>query len=1045
MRTYFANGLDKLHIPWAVEGLPMLLHFSLFLFFGGLVIYLFNLDQEVFTCVVLWIGLFTMVYGLITLLPLMRQDSPYNTPLSTPAWFLFANMKYIGSVVLTVAISSVATVAIVIFYIAAGAAAIFLFATGAALAIALIAYIVAVIAVGVSFMAAVIIAYFSVVVIFQTIAEIVCKIIIGYPLFVTYKILSFVISVIFAFILHVTFKARTFIMTHYCYCFRNGSTATALPPPTPARISTPASRPPSPASRPPPPQLPVPTPLCSSPQFPPTHPSPPTPSSAHAPTPVFSQKWWTQIWLEWMGPDWSWRDQWLSKICTFIWLGLSNLFVSWSNRSSKRSQTSQTSQRSKMWPSILKAASKKCSRILETASCILSSMLSSLHWARNKLDELTQSWFHDLRFRDRGLELEGLKKKAEESAREKSSDIDRQILDWTMNCALGDDDTLEKFVEAIPGFFDSKLVNILPLGDEFSTRFSDTFDGFLDRMLSYNSVSDVVKLRRLDISMKAMNLVREDKVSSILEKIFLERYQLPQTVEMGHTLAHWCTSNNQRAAQYARCIVTRFLLTVQKRDDRWVELAARISGLQRRDLLDSISHGGKNLLLSTLIDVSRRAIHTGNWKLLIWLVEILTRLDIRHTLPGLQHDFCSLWNEFVQTAGSLPPTNIPSTYSYVLYVIRHLYTDLHPIESQPALGRNPRAYPSCSVASHHPVPDSPVLSAQPDLSSDPSPTSGGNILLGQVKESDNIAGPPSTSLTTRPGEIEDIPQPPASSLPVIPAHTNSRAIDVSPPSVIAAAPQHIPPATTLSYPTEGTTQQDTLAAFGEPGIDGILSTASTPAPTPTPAPVPAPTTAIPNKSSTSCDAKTSTVSNPLHPTSSESVVDFSISATSPQASPSRFPPLRNAASLAAGNVTMPRLRARGFINAGNMCFVNAALQLLVHSPLLSNLFRELGDLKRQHKEKAGGPETDDRASSPLVDATVRLFEEFMLEEKEAPPTQQSPQQTAVRTPKEEEEAKTVPLAVDSFQPLYLYEAMMEKRQLKRLLVRSPYHLVLYCY
>ena len=684
-----------------------------------------------------------------------------------------------------------------------------------------------------------------------------------------------------------------------------------------------------------------------------------------------------------------------------------------------------------MWPLILKAASEKCSQILEIASCILSSMLSSLHWARNKLDELTQSWFHDLRFRDRGLELEGLKKKAEESAREKSSDIDRQILDWTMNCALGDDDTLEKFVEAIPGFFDSKLVNILPLGDEFSTRFSDTFDGFLDRTLSYNSVSDSVKLRRLDITMKAMNLVREDKVSSILEKFFFERYQLPQTVEMGHTLAYWCTSNNQRTAQYARCVVTKFLLTLQKRDDRWVELAARISGLPKRDLLDNIAHGGEDLLLAALIDVSRRVIHTRDWK----LMNTLTRIDIRQTLPRLQRDFCSLWNEFVQKGGSLP-----STYRGVLRAIHHLYIEVHPMESQPALEGSQRAYPSCSVASHRPVPNSPVLSTQPD----PSPrhfTSAGNILLGRVQESDNIAGSPSTSITSRPGEIADSPQSRAASLPVLPAHTNSRPIDVLPSSVIAAAPQNIPPATTLSHPSEGTMQQDVIAACGELDIDGILPIVSTPAPTPTPAPFPAPTPAILNKPSTG-DAKTSTVSNPLHPTLSEPAVDFSISATSP----SHFPSLRNIALLnrttlfrPTGNVTMPRRRARGLVNKGNMCFVNAALQLLVHSPPLSNLFRELGDLKRQHKEKAEGPETDDRASSPLVDATVRFFEEFIFEEA-APPSQQSPQQPeeAVRIPKEEEEeeAKTVPLAVNSFEPLYLYDAMKEKRQLKPFLVRS---------
>jgi hypothetical protein len=95
MRAFFADGVDKMHIPLAVEGLPMLLHLSLFLFFGGLVIFLFNIDHEVFVSVVWWIGLFSMMYGLITLLPLIRHDSPYNTPLSTPAWSLYASMLYV--------------------------------------------------------------------------------------------------------------------------------------------------------------------------------------------------------------------------------------------------------------------------------------------------------------------------------------------------------------------------------------------------------------------------------------------------------------------------------------------------------------------------------------------------------------------------------------------------------------------------------------------------------------------------------------------------------------------------------------------------------------------------------------------------------------------------------------------------------------------------------------------------------------------------------------------------------------------------------------
>jgi hypothetical protein len=33
MRAFFANGVEKMHIPWAVKGLPTVLHLSLFLFF----------------------------------------------------------------------------------------------------------------------------------------------------------------------------------------------------------------------------------------------------------------------------------------------------------------------------------------------------------------------------------------------------------------------------------------------------------------------------------------------------------------------------------------------------------------------------------------------------------------------------------------------------------------------------------------------------------------------------------------------------------------------------------------------------------------------------------------------------------------------------------------------------------------------------------------------------------------------------------------------------------------------------------------------------
>jgi hypothetical protein len=46
-----------------------------------------------------------------------------------------------------------------------------------------------------------------------------------------------------------------------------------------------------------------------------------------------------------------------------------------------------------------------------------------------------------------------VEKAAEETPSELSSDIDVRIFDWTVNInALGDDDSLENFFEALPNF-----------------------------------------------------------------------------------------------------------------------------------------------------------------------------------------------------------------------------------------------------------------------------------------------------------------------------------------------------------------------------------------------------------------------------------------------------------------------------------------------------------------------------------------------------------------------------------------------------------------
>ncbi|KAI0261817.1 hypothetical protein BGY98DRAFT_1052272, partial [Russula aff. rugulosa BPL654] len=48
-----------------------------------------------------------------------------------------------------------------------------------------------------------------------------------------------------------------------------------------------------------------------------------------------------------------------------------------------------------------------------------------------------------------------------------------------------------------------------------------------------------------------------------------------------------------------------------------------------------------------------------------------------------------------------------------------------------------------------------------------------------------------------------------------------------------------------------------------------------------------------------------------------------------------------------GSATLPRLRPRGLVNTGNICFANAVLQLACKSPSVLEPVQELGDLKAQ--------------------------------------------------------------------------------------------------
>ena len=95
IRAFLSEGVEKLLLLWAVETLPTLLHISLFLFFAGLVVFLWNVNLTIFKVVLSWVGICTTLYGWITVMPIFRHDSPYLTPLSLPAWHIVTGIQFL--------------------------------------------------------------------------------------------------------------------------------------------------------------------------------------------------------------------------------------------------------------------------------------------------------------------------------------------------------------------------------------------------------------------------------------------------------------------------------------------------------------------------------------------------------------------------------------------------------------------------------------------------------------------------------------------------------------------------------------------------------------------------------------------------------------------------------------------------------------------------------------------------------------------------------------------------------------------------------------
>ena len=94
--AYYADGVENFFLPSVFEALPAMLHLSVFLFFSGLVIFLWTFNSTISKLILSWVAGCLTLYGYITFIPTFRHDSPYNTPLSPLAWKLVTGVLFIS-------------------------------------------------------------------------------------------------------------------------------------------------------------------------------------------------------------------------------------------------------------------------------------------------------------------------------------------------------------------------------------------------------------------------------------------------------------------------------------------------------------------------------------------------------------------------------------------------------------------------------------------------------------------------------------------------------------------------------------------------------------------------------------------------------------------------------------------------------------------------------------------------------------------------------------------------------------------------------------
>ena len=423
-----------------------------------------------------------------------------------------------------------------------------------------------------------------------------------------------------------------------------------------------------------------------------------------------------------------------------------------------------------------------------------------------------------------------MRETAEKFALEQDPEIDHRALSWTFE-SLDEDKELEKFFEGIPGLCSSEALPNASLGfiKPREKLLSNALIGLMNRTLSSNLVHESVKQRRIIICTKAIEATSLLGPWWILDRVLKEWHRFLGCVEFALFVNGWKKIVHPVTIFYAQCVAAFTIWTVRERDERWLKLATGQLNVSKSRLQNYLAHGD-SVLLANVMFIVRRTVQTYSGSLerhrndilaaSSKTLEMVCKLNIHHTLPELQHEFCTLWDQLVDTAQTSKHPHVVLVCTATLKNIRKLYIALHKgtsasppeflatTDDGDSVLDKAASYPTCTIAGHRPSPSQHVPHLQLD---DPPPT---ETIPAQAAGQSTVANPAlhATAQASAPQSTDSTTdQPPQRKTPPppfpTPTHQGSFYTDSNSQPAAASpspgAPVNFPSAQTPVTPTYG--------------------------------------------------------------------------------------------------------------------------------------------------------------------------------------------------------------------------------------------------